>query len=223
MENQKALNDYQSWTDKELIDKLLSGDTDAVYYLIMIKYQSFLYSLIGRQLSKMYIKFTNDDLEFRLGKFYIYMTAMTIIKKKNKFDDIKNKDNIKGWLYICYQNFSKNCPEYKFIPLDSDFIDSYPDNSDFDAETESETEMGRNDQILMPKLIAFFKTLPSARDRYIVFTHLYYVVADKKNINLDCKIAAVLQKHGYSTSANDVRRIQCRAYKKAMTYFIKHQ
>jgi hypothetical protein len=220
---ESSIENYQSCTDRELIDKLLSEDIDAAYYLIMVKYKPFLYSLIGKYLHKMHIPFTDDDLAYQLNEFYTYITTPTKIKKKNRFNDIKNKDDITAWLCGCYRNFSKNYSEYKkkIIPINSDFIDKYLDNSYFDSETETELDKNNN-QVLMMKLIAFFKTLCNARDKYIVFTYLYYTVADEKNINLDSKIAAVLQKHVYPAISNqDVRKIQSKACKKAEAFFKK--
>jgi DNA-directed RNA polymerase specialized sigma24 family protein len=200
---------YQTCSDKELIETILAKDLNALYYLVKIKYRKELYGVIGKQLHRILNKYTDIDLEYWLYKFYNYMTVPTKIRKKSKFENITNKNNIQSWLCRCCRNFLLNDAEFQINAIYG---------FDFDELPEPETQERRQNHIT-GKFILIIETcnkILSNREKYVVFTYLY---CEKKQVDalryMDKKIADVL-----NTTEGNVRKIKSAAYSKIRNFLI---
>jgi hypothetical protein len=199
--------DYQSCTDEELVELFLSGDMNASYFLVMVRYQKTLHGLIYRLK-----KCSNDDLESWLWLIYKDVTTLTLIEAKNKFESIKDKNKVEGWLRQCATSFLCKSP----VTINTDF-------EDFADDSDSDSEIGFYEQLLLipgliPKIIEYFKDL-SSRNLYIVLTYLFYENGDKKIYNIDERIAEILKYYGFKISRNAVKTVKCRALQEAGIYF----
>jgi hypothetical protein len=204
---------YQSSSDKELVKTILAGDTKALYYLVRIKYQKALYAVIGKQLAVTLSKYTDIDLEYWLYKFYNYMTIPTKIKKKSKFENIENKDNVQSWLCQCCWNFLINDEEFKISTIhDFDFSRS--------SAYENLTEQSEHSQHIMEKFILIIETINSIltdREKYVILTYLYCEKRHPDELtHLDKKLASSLD-----TSEGNIRKIKSVAYDKLRKFLNK--
>jgi hypothetical protein len=216
MENMETAKKYQicqSYSDKELIEAILAGDMEVLYYLVRIKYQKELYAVIAKQLTDALNTYTEPDLEYWLYKFYNHMTVPTKIKKKNKFENIKNQDNIQHWICQCCRNF---------LIHDAEFENSNIHNFDFNRfyTPQDETCYSKHSQTVIKKFIIIIETfnkILTTREKYVVFTYLY---CEKKRphelIHLDKKIALIL-----NTSEGNIRKIKSVAYDKVRKFLNK--
>jgi hypothetical protein len=214
MKNTQTTVDYQMYqtcSDNELINAVLKEDEKVLYYIARIKYQKKLHGVIAKLLLKTSKKCTDIDLEYWLDKFYNYMTAPTKIKKKSKFENIKNKDNIQSWLCQCCRNFLINDSEFKIFTV-----------PDFDLNglsiSDSLEDQWEHTQNIMDKFILAIETfnkILTDREKYVVLTYLY---CEKKQVDallhLDKKIARIL-----NTSAGNIRKIKSVAYGKVRDFF----
>jgi hypothetical protein len=204
--------DYQSCTDEELIELFLSGDMNASYYLVMVRYQLILYGLIYKQ-----IKCPKEDLEYWLIEFYNDVCAPTLKEAKNKFESIEDKNKVKSWLCRCAASLFCKYPH--FI-VNADFED-YPDDSDCSMETDFYEHIQLLIPDLIPKIIEYFKTLPP-RDLYIILAYLFYENKGKKIYNMDERIAKILQHYGFKISGGSVKTVKCRTLRQAKKYFTEY-
>jgi hypothetical protein len=204
---------YQSYSDRELIKTILAGDTDALYYLVIIKYRKELSAVIDRKSIKTLNKGTNIYLEYWLCKFYEHMLIPTKIKKRSKFESIENKDNIQCWLCQCCCNFLINDEEFKTFTVYSFDFNSLDMSKNLIC-------ISGHSQSRMRKFILTIETfnkILTNREKYVVFTYLY---CEKKQtdtlLHLDKKIAAIL-----NTSEGNIRKIKSVAYDKVRKFLNK--
>jgi hypothetical protein len=197
---------YQTCSDRKLITTIIKGDVKALYYLVIIKYQKELSGVIAKQLLKIFNKCTDVDLEYWLYMFYSYMTVPTKIKKKSKFENIANKENIQSWLCQCCWNFLINDVEFNTFTMHYFDFNRLPAQESLKFRQE-QTQLIMNKFILT---IETFHNILTDREKYVVFTYLY---CEKRQTDLllylDRKIAGIL-----NTSEGNVRKIKSVAYDK---------
>jgi hypothetical protein len=202
MKTTENYQNYQLYSDKELVNAILKGNIDAVYYIVRIKYQKKMYAVIAKQLIKVLNEYTEIDLEYWLYKFYNYMIIPTKIKKESKFKNMKNKDNIQHWLCQCCRFFLINDAEFRNLPIH---------NFDFNRlhTLKSET-YSRSMREKFIRTIETFNKILTNREKYVVFTYLY---CEKKQtdvlLHLDKKLSIIL-----NTSEGNIRKIKSVAYDK---------
>jgi hypothetical protein len=203
----------QLHSDGELIKTILAGDIESLYYLVIIKYREELYAVIGKHLVKSSNKCTDINMEYWLYKFYNYLTVPTKIKKKSKFENIKNKYRVRHWLCQCCRYFLINDEEFKIFTV-----------HDFDFSRLSMSEnliyQSENSQSIIEKFVLIIETfnkILTAREKYIVFTYLY---CEKKQPDvlpcLNKKIAISL-----NTTEGNIRKIKSVAYDKVRKFLNK--
>jgi hypothetical protein len=214
---------YQHLNDNELLHLILSGDTNASFYLIGVKYHKQLCGLIFKYFFQSFnISLLNDDLEYWLYSFQNYIDTPTKIAGKSQYANIKNKDDVKSWLYRCCRYFL-----YHFGRINSDIsavdweivdTDDKTDGSDTDSESE---EYDKN--LLKLKTADYFYNFLSDRDIYIMYTYLYYQEKGISTVHLDEQIANDLISCGYKDmTADHVRIIKNRSMEKAKKFFRKN-
>jgi hypothetical protein len=212
---------YQSLSDNKLLDLILSGDINASYYLICIKYQKELYRVIFNYFREVFIKFSNSsDLEYWLYKFWNYMDCPTKITEKNQFYNIKYRNNIHNWLCKCCKYFLLNYKMVEvFVP---DAIKLKIDCSDDYNIIEDDKLKEFDSNVLKIKMADYFFIFLNIRDSYIMYSYLYCAKKGIYIVHLDEKIADTLTDCGYSDmSAEYVRKIKNKSIKKANNFFSK--
>lgn len=202
---------YSPLTDYQLIDLILSGDTNASFYLISMKYQKELYKVICKYLKKFHSKFLDDtELEYWLYKFQNDMDTSTKIEGKSKFGQINDRNNLKIWLCQCCKYFLLKCKK-----IDNNYnIDLETPDID-DCSTDSEPKEQYRD-MLKQKARDYLCSSLSNRDIYIMSTYLYCMEKEFAIVHLDEKISIVLSEHGFpNMTAEYVRKIKNKSLNKA--------
>lgn len=215
------MNDYKTYElldDSKLLDLIRSGDMHASFYLIEIKYQTELKGLIYNHFKSFGINLSSDELEYWIDMFKNYMDSPTKIDRKNQFENIKYKNNIRSWLCQCCKyflfNYGKIENRISYIDPAYVYTDGYC-HIDFDTE-----ESDKN--ILKLKMADYFFNSLSDRDIYVIYTYLYCIEKGISTRYIDEKIAAVLIHNGCKDmSANQVRIIKSRSIAKAKNKILK--
>jgi hypothetical protein len=210
---------YQLMNDSELLELILSGDTNAIFYLIRIKYRGKLYGVIHNSFKAFNNDLSNDnDLEYWLYRFQDYMDRPTKIAGKKQFANIKCKDNIQSWLCRCCRYFILNHGKIEVCIFDGNLVTDIC-SEDFDTDAESE-ELYRH--TLKVKMADYFFNFLNCRDSYIMYTYLLCEETGISTLHLDEKIANVLINHGFpDMSADHVRKIKSKSLDKAKKNFKK--
>jgi hypothetical protein len=209
---------YRSLTDCQLVDLILSGDTNASFYLISVKYQQELYKVIFKYLKRFHTKLLDDsELEYWLYKFQDDIDTLTKITKKHKLGQINNRHNIKTWLCQCCKHFLL---KWKKIDTNCDIdLETIVD----DYSTDSESEVQYRDMLKQKAMEYLFFSL-SNRDTYIIVTYLYCIEKGFASVHCDEKIANVLSEHGCPhMTAEYVRKIKNKSLNNANKKFKKHE
>jgi hypothetical protein len=214
---------YHSLTDCQLIKLILSGDTNASFYLISVRYQKELYRVIRKNLKKFHFKFLDDtETEYWLQKFQGDMDTPTKIAGKSKFGKINDINNLKSWLCQCCNYFLFKWHKIGNYDIDFDF-DTFDALNIEDYVTDSESEEQHRD-VLQLKMKKYLCSYLSDRDTYIMSTWLCCMEKEFTTVHFDEKIADVLSEHGYpNMTAEYVRKIKYKAINKAKKFFKKHE
>jgi hypothetical protein len=213
---------YEKCSDGKLVKLIISGDNDASYFLIKVRYQQELHGVIGNAL-KNFEKFTDDDLEYWLEKFYAYIIEPKIFADDSKFENIKDTDKIKSWLCRCCSLFLIHGIDKIFIPKDFDF-ESIPDSDTYnDAEANSDDD---RKEFLKLIILKFFVEHLTKCDLFIMLTYWYNDNKILHIVHLDDKIANALNRNHCREkcfSGDEVRKIRIRSIDKAKMKFEKEK
>jgi hypothetical protein len=213
-------NFFENCSDSKLIELTIGGEKDASYYLIKIRYREALYGVIGNNLGK-HKKFSDDDLEYWLEKFYNYMISPKIITNDSKFENLKNRNNVKNWLCRCCSFFLIRAVHKQSISTVS--IDDYecvPTSDTYDDE-EAKLSDDRK-EYLNRKILDFFVETLSNCDLYITLTYMLRCNKTIHIVHLDDKIADALNRYHCRQkrfSGDEVRKIYTRSINKAKRKF----
>jgi hypothetical protein len=213
-------NFFEDSSDSKLVESIILGNRNASYYLINVRYKKVLYGVIGNSLGK-HKKFSDDDLEYWLEKFYNYMISPNRIIKSNKFENLKNSNRVKNWLCRCCSLFLIRAVHQQSIQTVSIYDCEHVPTSDIYDDTEAKLSDDRK-EYLNRKILRFFSETLSDCDLYIMLT---YMLTNNKKIHivhLDNKIADVLNRchcRQKYFSGNEVRKIYIRSINKAKKKF----
>jgi len=216
---------YEKCSDGKLVKLIISGDNDASYFLIKVRYQQELHGVIGNAL-KNFVKFTDDNLEYWLEKFYAYIIEPKIFADDSKFENIKDTNKIKSWLCRCCSFFliKHGIKEISFPKnIDYDFESIQDSNTYNDAEANSEDN---RKEFLKLRLLNFFVEHLSKCDLYIMLTYWYNDNKMLHIVHLDDKIANALNRYHCREkcfSGDEVRKIRIRSIDKAKMKFEKEK
>jgi hypothetical protein len=201
---------------------IIGGNKDASWYLIKVRYRKTLYRVIGNSLGK-HKKFSDDDLEYWLERFYNYMISPKIIIKSSKFDILKDYHKVKSWLCRCCSLFLIHAVYEQSISTVS--IDDYVLESVHNSDSYDDAEASLSDdrkEYLNRKILYFSVETLSNCDLYIMLT---YMLKNNKQIHivhLDDKIADALNRchcRQKCFSGDNIRKIYTRSIEKAKKKF----
>jgi hypothetical protein len=215
---------YGKCCDGKLVERIISGDKNAAYFLIEVRYRNELNGVIGAKLSK-YMKFTDDDLEYWLEKFHDNMIDPKILVKNSKFENIKDIDKVKNWLCRCCSIFLRHGINKISIPKNIDYNFDFIQNSDTYNDAEAKSGDDRQ-EFLKLWIIDFFVEHLSKCDLYIMLTYMYENTEIAHVVHLDDKIANALNQYhcrGKCFSGDEVRKIRTRSIDKAKAKFGKEK
>jgi hypothetical protein len=205
----------QKLDDSQLLDLILSGDINASFFLICVRYQQKLYGLIHKYLKKFHSKLLdNTEQEYWLYEFQRYMNSPTKITGKNRFKEIKHIDDIKSWLCQCCKNFMYDRKKND-IDLETFNINNYDTYSEMEEQSQT---------MLKRKMLYYFSVSLSVRDTYIVYSYLYCIEKEITIVRMDKKLTDVLIEHGCpNMTAEHIRKIKNKSFVKANKFFDNHE